>query len=153
MVEELADCKKKIIEKTIKLQQSIKQLLDERYRARDMMLCTYRNLYSLHEKWLQDIVISEYMGSNKMHDRPIGNMNFSATLPNSVNILDMSSVNLKLSENISSSVEKQDISHLNILPSATEAELFAEKASNFKWLYLFLSLHRVIFFYSIIIHE
>ncbi|CAH2040409.1 unnamed protein product, partial [Iphiclides podalirius] len=126
MVEELANCKKILNEKAVKLQQSIKQLLDERYRARDMMLCTYRNLYSLHEKWLENIAISEYTGNNKMYNRPIGNLNFSATLPHSTNILDMASVNLKLSENISSSVEKQDITHFNILPSATEAELFAE---------------------------
>ncbi|CAK1579282.1 unnamed protein product [Parnassius mnemosyne] len=126
MVEELAACKKLLTEKTIKLQQAMKQLLDERYRARDMMLCTYRNLYSLHEKWLENIAISEYMGNNKMYNMPIGNLNFSATLPHSTNILDMASVNLKLSENISSSVDKQDISHLNALPTATETEMHAE---------------------------
>ncbi|XP_068624562.1 golgin-45 [Battus philenor] len=126
MVEELANCKKLFNEKTVKLTQAIKQLLDERYRARDMMLCTYRNLYSLHEKWLENVAISEYMGNNKIYDRPIGNINFSATLPHSTNILEMASVNLKLSENVSSSVEKQDISHLNILPSTSEAELYAE---------------------------
>ncbi|CAH0673925.1 unnamed protein product [Spodoptera exigua] len=126
MVEELAQCKKLLNEKTDNLQQAIKNLLDERYRARDMMLCTYKNLYSLHEKWLENIAITEYTGNSKMYNRPIGNLNFNATIPHSTNILDMTSVNLKLAENISSSVEKQDISHLNSLPTATEGEKFAE---------------------------
>uniref|UniRef100_S4PTS2 Uncharacterized protein n=1 Tax=Pararge aegeria TaxID=116150 RepID=S4PTS2_9NEOP len=39
----------------------------------------------------------------------------------------MASVNLKLSENISSSIEKQDISYLETLATATEAETYAEK--------------------------
>ncbi|CAB3250593.1 unnamed protein product [Arctia plantaginis] len=126
MVEELAQCKKLLTEKTENLQQAIKQLLDEKCRARDMMLCTYKNLYSLHEKWLENITISEYTGTNKMFNRPIGNLNFNATIPHSTNILDLSSVNLKLSENISSSVAKQDISHLNTLPSVTDGEKNAE---------------------------
>nr|XP_049692877.1 golgin-45 isoform X2 [Helicoverpa armigera] len=126
MVEELAQCKKLLSDKTENLQQAIKQLLDERCRARDMMLCTYKNLYSLHEKWLENIAITEYVGNSKMYNRPIGNLNFNATIPHSTNILDMTSVNLKLSENISSSVEKQDISHLNSLPSVTEGEKNAE---------------------------
>ncbi|XP_049870754.1 golgin-45 [Pectinophora gossypiella] len=125
MVEELADCKKQLNEKTENLQQAIRQLLDERCRSRDMMLCTYKNLYSLHEKWLENITISQYTGNN-MYNRPIGNLNFSATMPHSTNILDMSSVNLKLSENISNSVEKQDISHLNSLPTLTDGEVHAE---------------------------
>ncbi|KAJ2947427.1 hypothetical protein O0L34_g17205 [Tuta absoluta] len=125
MVEELAHCKKLLNEKTDNLQQAIRQLLDERCRARDMLLCTYKNLYSLHEKWLENIAISQYSGNN-MYNRPIGNMNFNATSPHSTNILDLSSVNLKLAENISSSVEKQDVSHLNSLPMATEGELQAE---------------------------
>ncbi|XP_028170590.1 golgin-45 [Ostrinia furnacalis] len=126
MVEELANCKKILNEKCERLQQSIKQLLDERCRARDMMMCTYTNLYSLHEKFLENIAISEYMGSNKLYNRPIGNLNFNATMPHTTNILDMSSVNLKLSENISNSVEKQDIIHLNSLPTITEGEKNAE---------------------------
>ncbi|XP_075976440.1 golgin-45 isoform X2 [Anticarsia gemmatalis] len=126
MVEELAQCKKLLTEKTDNLHQAIKQLLDERCRARDMMLCTYKNLYSLHEKWLENITISEYTGNSKMFNRPIGNLNFNATMPHSANILDMSSVNLKLSENISSSVPKQDISHLNNLPTITDGEKNAE---------------------------
>lgn len=126
MVEELAQCKKLLTEKTDNLQQAIKLLLDERCRARDMMLCTYKNLYSLHEKWLENITISEYTGTNKMFNRPIGNLNFNATMPHSANILDLSSVNLKLSENVSSSVEKQDISHLNALPIITDGEKNAE---------------------------
>ncbi|KPI99971.1 PREDICTED: golgin-45 [Papilio xuthus] len=126
MVEELANCKKLLNEKTVNLQQAIKKLLDERCRTRDMMLSTYRNLYSLHEKWLENIAISDYISNTKIYSRPIGNLNFTATLPHSTNILDMASVNLKLSENISSSVDKQDISHFNILPSATEAEIYAE---------------------------
>ncbi|KAF9801662.1 hypothetical protein SFRURICE_018219, partial [Spodoptera frugiperda] len=81
---------------------------------------------SLHEKWLENIAITEYTGNSKMYNRPIGNLNFNATIPHSTNILDMTSVNLKLAENISSSVEKQDISHLNSLPTATEGEKFAE---------------------------
>ncbi|XP_026744372.1 golgin-45 [Trichoplusia ni] len=126
MVEELAQCKKLFNEKTDNLQQAIKQLLDERCRARDMMLCTYKNLYSLHEKWLENIAISEYVGNSKIYNRPIGNLHFNATAPHSTNIIDMASVNLKLSENISSSVEKQDISHLNSLPTITEGEKNAE---------------------------
>ncbi|XP_026330334.1 golgin-45 [Hyposmocoma kahamanoa] len=125
MVEELANCKKLLNEKTDNLQQAIRQLLDERCRSRDMMLCTYKNLYSLHEKWLENITISEYTG-NKMYNRPIGNLNFNATMPHSTNILDMASVNLKLSENISSSVDKQDISHLNSLSALTDGEINAE---------------------------
>ncbi|RVE41693.1 hypothetical protein evm_013658 [Chilo suppressalis] len=126
MVEELANCKKLLTEKTENLQQAVKKLLDERCRARDMMLCTYRNLYSLHEKFLENIAISEYMGSNKLYNRPIGNLNFNVTMPHSTNILDMASVNLKLSENISSNVEKQDISHLDDLMTITEGEKNAE---------------------------
>ncbi|KAJ8724489.1 hypothetical protein PYW08_015963 [Mythimna loreyi] len=126
MVEELAQCKKLLTEKTENLQQAIKQLLDERCRARDMMLCTYKNLYSLHEKWLENIAITEYVGNSKIYNRPIGNLNFNATIPHSTNILDMSSINLKLSENISSSVKKQDISHLDKLSTITEGEKNAE---------------------------
>lgn len=131
MVEELAQCKKLLTDKTENLQQAIKQILDERCRARDMMLCTYKNLYSLHEKWLENIAISEYVGSGKVFGRPIGNLNFSATTLHSTNILDLASVNMKLSENISSSVVKQDISHLNNLPLTTEAEKNAENVSIF----------------------
>lgn len=130
MVEELAQCKKLLNDKTENLQQAVKQLLDERCRARDMILCTYKNLYSLHEKWLENIAITEYVGNSKMYNRPIGNLNFNATIPHSSNILDMSSVNLKLSENISSSVEKQDISFLNNLPTITEGEKNAENVSS-----------------------
>ncbi|KAM3967006.1 golgin-45 [Aphomia sociella] len=126
MVEELAQCKKLLTEKTDNLQQAIKQLLDERCRSRDMMVCTYRNLYSLHEKWLENIAISEYMGTSSAYNRPIGNLNFNTTTPHSTNIIDMASVNLKLSENISSTVEKQDIGHLNNLPSITDGEKNAE---------------------------
>lgn len=128
MVEELANCKKLLNEKSDNLQQAIRQLLDERCRTRDMMLCTYKNLYSLHEKWLENITISEYTGNN-MYNRPIGNLNFNATMPHSTNILDMASVNLKLSENISSSVDKQDISHLNSLSALTDGEINAENVS------------------------
>lgn len=126
MVEELANCKKSLNEKTDSLHQAIKQLLDEKCRVRDMLLCTYKNLYSLHEKWLENITISEYTGSRNLYNRPIGNLNFNATMPHSTNIIDMASVNLKLSENISSSVEKQDISHLNSLPVMTDGEKNAE---------------------------
>ncbi|XP_013194069.1 golgin-45 [Amyelois transitella] len=126
MVEELAQCKKLLTEKTDSLQQAIKQLFDERCRARDMMLCTYKNLYGLHEKWLENIAISEYVGGGTVYKRTIGNLNFNTTALQSTNILDLSSVNLKLSENISSSTEKQDISHLNDLPSATDGEKHAE---------------------------
>lgn len=129
MVEELANCKKQLNEKTEKLQQAIRQLLDERCRARDMILCTYKNLYSLHEKWLENITLSEYVGNNQVYNRPIGNLNFNATTPHSTNILDLTLVNLKLSENISSSVEKQDISHLDNLPTITEGEINAENVS------------------------
>lgn len=139
MVEELAQCKKLFNEKTDNLQQAIKQLLDERCRARDMMLCTYKNLYSLHEKWLENIAISEYVGNSKIYNRPIGNLHFNATAPHSTNIIDMASVNLKLSENISSSVEKQDTSHLNNLPTITEGEKNAENVS----VPLFMSLKSV----------
>ncbi|XP_037296899.1 golgin-45-like [Manduca sexta] len=125
MVEELANCKRLLNEKTENLQQAIKQLLDEKCRVRDMQLCTYKNLYSLHEKWLENIAISEYSGSS-MYNRPIGNLNFNATMPHSTNIIDLASVNLKLSENISSSVEKQDVSHLNNLPTMTDGEMNAE---------------------------
>lgn len=131
MVEELAECKKLLTEKTENLELAIKQLLDERCRARDMMLCTYKNVYSLHEKWLENIAISEYTGSSKIYNRPIGNLNFNATKPHSTNILDMASVNLKLSENISSSVEKQNVAHLNELSSFTDGEKFAENVSIF----------------------
>lgn len=130
MVEELADCKRLLNEKTEKLQQAIRQLLDERCRARDMLLCTYKNLYSLHEKWLENITISEYAGNN--YNRTIGNLNFTASTPHSTNILDMASVNLKLSENVSSSSEKQDISHLNNLSAVTEGEVNAENVSVIK---------------------
>lgn len=126
MVEELAQCKKLLTEKTDNLQQAIRQLLDERCRSRDMMLCTYKNLYSLHEKWLENVTISEYMSNSRAYNRPIGNLNFNATTPHSTNIIDLASVNLKLSENISSTVEKQDISHLDKLPSATDGEKHAE---------------------------
>ncbi|XP_072929258.1 golgin-45 [Epargyreus clarus] len=126
MVEELAVCKKLLTEKTVNLQQAIKQLLDERCRARDMMLCTYKNLYSLHENWLENIAISEYTGTNQLCNRPIGNLHFNATMPHSTNILDMASVNLKLSENVCSTVTKQDISHLNNLSTITEGEKYAE---------------------------
>lgn len=126
MVEELATCKKQLNEKTENLQQAIKQLLDEKCRVRDMLLCTYKNLYSLHEKWLENVTISEYTGSGRLYNRPIGNMNFNATLPHSGNAIDLACVNLKLSENLSSSVEKQDISHINSLPTRTEGEKNAE---------------------------
>lgn len=128
MVEELANWKKILNERTENLQQAIKQLLEERCRARDMMLCSYRNLYSLHENWLQSVAISGYDDSKKMY-RPIGNFNTSATLPQTSNILDLASVMMKLSENISSSVEKQDTSLLNTLSSVTEAERNAENVS------------------------
>lgn len=127
MIEELAACKKILNEKSFNLQQAIKQLLDERCRVRDMMLCTYKNLYSLHEKWLENIAISEYMGSSKLCNRPIGNLNFNATMPHSTNVLDMASVNMKLSENISSDVNKQDITHLDNLRTVTDGENFAEQ--------------------------
>lgn len=129
MVEELAECKNLLNNKTVNLQQAIKQLLDERCRVRDMLLYTYKNLYSLHEKWLENIAISEYVGSSKVYSRPIGNLNFNATIPHSTNIIDLSSVNLKLSENVSSSVEKQDISHVDSLPTATDGEKHAEDVS------------------------
>ncbi|XP_053606091.1 golgin-45 [Plodia interpunctella] len=126
MVEELAQCKKLLTDKTENLQQAIKQLLDERCRGRDMMLCTYKNLYSLHEKFLENIAIAEYVRGSAIYGRPIGNLNFNATTLQSTNILDLASVNLKLSENISSSTEKHDISHLNDLPSVTDGEKNAE---------------------------
>lgn len=126
MVEELAECKKLLTEKTENLQLAIKQLLEEKCRARDMMICTYKNLYSLHENWLENLAISEYTNSSKIYNRPIGNLNFNATKPHSTNILDMASVNLKLSENISSSIEKKDISYLNELNTVTDAEQYAE---------------------------
>lgn len=129
MVEELAECKNQLNNKTVNLQLGIKQLLDERCRVRDMLLCTYKNLYSLHERWLENIAISEYVGSSKVYNRPIGNLNFNTTVPHSTNIIDLSSVNLKLSENISSSVEKQDISHIGGLPIATDGEKYAEDVS------------------------
>ncbi|XP_022113583.2 golgin-45 [Pieris rapae] len=127
LIEELAACKKILNEKTVNLQQGIKQLLDERCRVRDMMLCTYKNLYSLHEQWLENITVSEYMGSSKLCNRPIGNLNFNATMPHSTNVIDMASVNMKLSENISSEVCKQDIGHLDNLSSITDGEKFAEQ--------------------------
>ncbi|XP_059053561.1 golgin-45 [Achroia grisella] len=126
MVEELAQCKKLLSDKSDNLQQVIKQLLDERCRSRDMMLCTYKNLYSLHEKQLENITISEYMGNSSAYTRPIGNWNFNTTTPHSTNIIDLASINLKLSENISISIDKQDISHLDNLPSMTDGEKHAE---------------------------
>ncbi|XP_034828492.1 golgin-45 [Maniola hyperantus] len=123
MIEELALCKKILNEKTVTLQQAIKQLLDEKCRERDMLTCTYKNLYSLHENWLEGVAISEYSGK---HSRPIGKLNFTTTMPHSANVLDLASINLKLSENISSRLEKQDISHLDTLTTATEAETNAE---------------------------
>ncbi|CAK1543961.1 unnamed protein product [Leptosia nina] len=126
LIEELADCKKLLTEKTVNLQQAITQLLDERCRVRDMMLCTYKNLYSLHERWLENVAVSEY--SSKLCNRPIGNLNFSATLPHSTNVLDVASVNMKLSENISSEVQKQNIAHLDNLATVTDGERFAEEA-------------------------
>lgn len=128
MIEELAMCKKMLNEKTVNLQQAIKQLLDEKCRVKDMMICTYKNLYSLHENWLENIALTEYSGSN---NRPIGKLNFTTTVPHSANTLDLASINLKLSENISSSIEKQDISHLNTLETATEAEIYAEKVNRY----------------------
>ncbi|XP_026485486.2 golgin-45 [Vanessa tameamea] len=124
MIEELAQCKKILNEKTVNLHQAVKQLLDERCRMRDMMICTYKNLYSLHENWLESVAISEYMGSK---NRPIGNLNFNTTMPHSASVLDLASTNLKLSENISSSTEKQAINHLDSLATATEAEIYAEQ--------------------------
>ncbi|CAH2085603.1 unnamed protein product [Euphydryas editha] len=124
MIEELAQCKKMLNEKTVNLQQAIKQLLDERCRMRDMLICTYKNLYSIHENWLENVAISEYMGSK---NRPIGNLNFTTTLPHSANVLDLASTNLKLSENISSSTDKPNINHLDSLPATTEAERYAEQ--------------------------
>ncbi|OWR53396.1 golgin-45 like protein [Danaus plexippus plexippus] len=124
MIEELAMCKKVLTEKTVNLQQSITQLLDERCRIRDMLICTYKNLYGLHENWLENIAISEYMGNK---NRPIGNLNFTTTMPHSANVLDLASTNLKLSENISSSIEKPDVSHLDKLSTVTEAEKYAEQ--------------------------
>ncbi|KOB72832.1 Glutaredoxin [Operophtera brumata] len=124
MVEELAECKNLLNTKAETLHQAIKQLLDERCRVRDMLLCTYSNLYTLHEKWLENIAISEY--GSKVYNRPIGNLNFSATSPHSTNIIDLASVNVKLSDNISSSLEKQDISHVNSLPVFTDGEKNAE---------------------------
>lgn len=129
MVEELANWKKTLNERTDSLQQAIKQLLDERCRARDMMLCTYRNLYSVHENWLQSIAISGY-DESKIYNRPIGNFNTSATLPQTSNILDLASIMMKLSENISSSVEKPDTSLLHTLSSVTDAERNAENVSH-----------------------
>lgn len=126
MVEELANWKKVLNEKTVNLQQAIKQLLDERCRTRDMMLCTYKNLYSLHEKWLENIAISEYVGNNKVYNQPIGNLNLNTTIPHSSNIIDLALVNLKLSENVSSSNEKPDISYLDNLPTETDGEKHAE---------------------------
>ncbi|CAH0723820.1 unnamed protein product, partial [Brenthis ino] len=122
MIEELAMCKKVLNEKTINLQQAVKHLLDERCRMRDMLICTYKNLYSLHENWLENVAISEHM-----ENRPIGKLNFNTTMPHSGNVLDLASTNLKLSENISSSIEKQEISHLNLLSVDTEAEIYAEQ--------------------------
>lgn len=129
MVEELANWKKILNEKTVNLQQAIKQLLDERCRTRDMMLCTYKNLYCLHEKWLENIAISEYVGNTKAYNQPIGNLNLTTTMPHSSNIIDLALVNLKLSENVSSSYEKPDISHLNTLPADTDGEKHAENVS------------------------
>lgn len=127
MVEELAQCKNLLSTKAENLHQAIKQLLDERCRVRDMLLCTYKNLYSLHEKWLENIAISEY--GSKVYNRPIGNLNFNTTTPHSTNIIDLASVNVKLSDNISSSVEKQDISYVNSLPTFTDGEKNAENVS------------------------
>lgn len=127
MVEELAESKKLLTTKSESLHQAIKQLLDERCRVRDMLLCTYQNLYSLHEKWLENIALSEY--GSKVYNRPIGNLNFNATTPHSTNIIDLASVNVKLSDNISSSVEKQDISHVTSLQSCTDGEKHAEDVS------------------------
>ncbi|XP_023954109.2 golgin-45 [Bicyclus anynana] len=124
MIEELALCKKTLNEKTVTLQQAIKQLLDEKCRVRDMLVFTYKNLCSLHENWLENIALSEYSGNN---NRPIGKLNFNTSMPHSANVLDLASINLKMSENISSTIEKQDISHLDTLATATEAESYAEK--------------------------
>ncbi|VVC88484.1 unnamed protein product, partial [Leptidea sinapis] len=126
LIEELAECKKLLSEKTINLQQAVKQLLDERCRVQDMMKCTYKGLYSLHEKWLENITEPEYT-SSKLFNRPIADINLGAIMPHSTNILDLASVNLKLSENLSKDVPKQDISHLDDLSSISDGEKYAEQ--------------------------
>ncbi|XP_050667081.1 golgin-45 [Leptidea sinapis] len=126
LIEELAECKKLLSEKTINLQQAVKQLLDERCRVQDMMKCTYKGLYSLHEKWLENITEPEYT-SRKLFNRPIADINLGAIMPHSTNILDLASVNLKLSENLSKDVPKQDISHLDDLSSISDGEKYAEQ--------------------------
>lgn len=135
MVEELANWKKLLNQRTEDLQQAVKLMLEERNRSRDMMLHTYRNLSALHDRWLQDIAISQYTGTKDMFNRPIGNLNLSTTTPHTTNILDLSSMNLKLSENISSNSDKQDISHLLTLPFSTDAEKAIEDVSNFNKLF------------------
>lgn len=121
MVEELANWKRVLNERTNTLQQAIQQLFDEKHRARELLLHTYRNLYSLHEKWLQNVALSD-----KMFNQPLGNFNLTASMPPTSNILDLASVTLKLSENVTSHVEKQDISQLYTLPATTDAEKYAE---------------------------
>lgn len=129
MVEELANWKKVLNERTENLQYAIKQLLEEKCRARDMMLCTYRNLYSLHELTLQNVALSHYDDEKNMYNRPLGHFNLTSTVPQTTNVLDLASVTMKLSENVSSSVEKQDVSCLDTLDSTTEAERNAENVS------------------------
>lgn len=126
MVEELATWKKVLNQRTEELQQAVKQMLDERCRARDMMINTYKNLSSLHDKWLENITLSQCSGSKSLYNRPIGNLNLSTTTPQTTNILDLSLLNLKLSENISSNCVKQDISHLHKLPMSTDGEKHVE---------------------------
>lgn len=137
MVEELAGWKHSFTERTDNLQISLKQILEERNRIRDILIHTYRNLQSLHENWLTNLVskelystsLNELGGFGIMEQTPVGSVNLASSKLKSSNIHDLASVNLRYSENLCTGVEKiEDFTQiLNELPVNTDAENLAEK--------------------------
>lgn len=137
MVEELAGWKHSFTERTDNLQISLKQILEERNRIRDILIHTYRNLQSLHENWLTNLVskelystsLNELGGFGIMEQTPVGSVNLASSKLKSSNVLDLASINLRFSENLCTGVEKIDdcTPILNELPVNTDAENLAEK--------------------------
>lgn len=147
MVEELAGLKTAFTLRTDELQLSLRLILEERNRLRDILIHTYRNLRSLHENWLTNLAskemhytsLNELGGFGIIEQTPIGSINLDPSKPKSSNILELSSVNLKFSENLCNAVEKLDdfTSVLNELPTNTDAENIAEKV-NFIFIAFFI---------------
>ncbi|XP_058795345.1 golgin-45 [Phymastichus coffea] len=115
MVEELAKWKAALCQRTTDLQESIKRLLEERSKVRDISMKTYRTLSIIRENF-------DPVGASRRHELP------------STNILDLSEGSFQLAEllkiNLLSGMDKVDLRReINVtgLEMKTTAEKNAEQ--------------------------